>query len=64
YENRGFARAVISECMKRGLAQGVKEISISAWEEKTRRLYSSFGKAQVNQKVNYSVQTTKNTDQP
>lgn len=53
YENRGFAKIVISECIKRGISKGVKEFSISAWEEKTRKLYSSFGKVQVLKKVNY-----------
>ncbi len=54
YEHRGFAKIVISECIKRGISKGVKEFSISAWEEKTRRLYSSFGKSQALKKVNYS----------
>lgn len=53
YENRGLARVVISECIKRGVSKGVKEFSISAWEEKTRKLYSSFGKVQDNKKINY-----------
>ncbi len=53
YENRGFAKIVISECMKRGISRGVKEISISGWNEKTQRIYSSFGKSQVLKKVNY-----------
>lgn len=53
YENRGFAKAVISECIQRGINKGVKEFSISAWEEKTRKIYSSFGKAQAIKKVNY-----------
>lgn len=43
YQNRGFAKIVISECIRKGLDLGVLEFSISAWEEKTRRLYSSFG---------------------
>lgn len=51
YENRGFARAVISECIRRGMQKGVQEFSISAWEEKTRKLYSSFGKARVSRKI-------------
>lgn len=55
YENRGFAKVVISECIKRGINKGVKEFSISAWEEKTRKLYSSFGKAQAIKKVNYRI---------
>lgn len=53
YENRGFAKIVISECITRGISKGVKEFSISAWEEKTRKLYSSFGKTQVLKKINY-----------
>jgi len=44
---------VISECIKRGISRGVKEISISAWSEKTRKIYSSFGKPHVVKKVNY-----------
>ena len=55
YENRGLAKAVIRECMKRGIGKGVKEVSISAWEEKTRKLYSSFGKARAVKKVNYEI---------
>ena len=42
YENRGLAKAVISECIKRGIGKGVKEFSISAWEEKTRKLLVDF----------------------
>lgn len=55
YENRGFAKLVISECIKRGINKGVKEFSISAWEEKTRKIYSSFGKAQAIKKINYKI---------
>ena len=51
--NRGFAKIVISECIKRGISRGGKEISISAWEEKTRKIYSSFGKSHILKKVNY-----------
>ena len=54
YENRGFAKVVISECIKRGIALGVNKFSISAWEEKTRRLYSSFGKPEIVQKMKYN----------
>lgn len=53
YINRGFAKIMISECIKKGISRGVREISISAWEEKTRKLYSSFGKSHVLKKVNY-----------
>lgn len=35
--------------------KGVKECSISAWEEKTRKIYSSFGKAKALKKVNYKI---------
>lgn len=37
YENNGYAKAVIAKCIRRGILKGVKEISISAWEEKTRK---------------------------
>lgn len=53
FENRGFAKIVISECIRRGLDLGVLEISISAWEEKTRRLYSSFGYPVAMKKIKY-----------
>lgn len=53
YENRGLAKIVVSECIKKGIIMGVKEVSISAWEQKTRKIYSSFGKPQVLQKLNY-----------
>ncbi len=58
YVNRGFAKIMISECMKRGINRGVKEISISAWEEKTRKIYSSFGKSHALKKVNYKKSVT------
>lgn len=60
YENRGLAKAVIFECIKRGISKGAKEISISAWEEKTKKLYSSFGKAQVVEKINYTRKLPQN----
>ncbi len=53
YANRGFAKIMISECIKRGIIRGVREVSISAWTEKTRKIYSSFGKANNLKKVNY-----------
>lgn len=53
FENRGFAKIVISECIRRGLDLNVLEITISAWEEKTRRLYSSFGEPVVMKKIKY-----------
>lgn len=53
FENRGFAKIVISECIRRGLDLSVLEILISAWEEKTRRLYSSFGEPVAMKKIKY-----------
>lgn len=58
YVNRGFAKIMISECIKRGIRSGVKEVSISAWEEKTRKIYSSFGKSYVLKKINYKKSTS------
>lgn len=40
---RGYARAVIGECMRLGLERGMAKIHISGWNEETRKLYSSFG---------------------
>lgn len=57
YENRGFAKVVISECIRRGIDFGVTEISISAWEEKTRKLYSSFGEPVLLKKMKYKKET-------
>jgi len=51
YENRGFAKMVISECIRRGISLGVEKVEISAWEDKTRHLYSSFGKPVAVQKI-------------
>lgn len=53
YENRGFAKIVISECMKKGIALGANKFSISAWEEKTQHIYSSFGNPEIVQKIKY-----------
>lgn len=55
YENRGFAKAVISECIKRGIEKNVKKFLISAWNEKTRKVYSSFGESRMIKKVNYRI---------
>lgn len=51
YKNRGFAKMVISECIRRGISLGVEKVEISAWEDKTRHLYSSFGKPVAVQKI-------------
>lgn len=50
-EGRGFAKAVIAECIRRGLELGVKTCSISGWNEMTRHIYSSFGENKKNEKV-------------
>ena len=55
YENRGCAKLVISECIKRGISKGVTRFSISAWEDKTKKIYASFGKASISQKLHYRI---------
>lgn len=60
YENRGLAKLAISKCIENGLNKGVKEIVISAWNEKTRRLYSSFGRPQEITKVCYQRKSVEN----
>lgn len=55
YENKGFAKVVISECIKRGVLMGVKTFAISAWEDKTKKLYSSFGSCTETVKAFYKL---------
>lgn len=55
YENRGFAKLVIAECIRRGVGLGAAEVVISSWSQKTRRLYSSFGEAAGVQKIKYAI---------
>jgi hypothetical protein len=43
YRGKGYARKVIMECMKRGIERGMEKICISGWNDKTKKLYSSFG---------------------
>lgn len=58
YENRGFAKTVIAECMRKGISKGVKQFMISGWNEKTKKIYSSFGKPQADRKVSYRLEHT------
>lgn len=50
-EGRGFAKAVIMECIRRSLRLGAKKINISGWNSLTKHLYSSFGKNKKVQKI-------------
>ena len=53
YEGKGFAKTDISERIRRSIAMGIKEVSISGWNDITRHLYSSFGRCETIQKVCY-----------
>jgi ribosomal protein S18 acetylase RimI-like enzyme len=44
YRRRGFAGAVIRECVRRGRRRGIKAVQISGLNENTIRLYTSFGR--------------------
>jgi ribosomal protein S18 acetylase RimI-like enzyme len=44
YRRRGYAGAVIRECVRRGMARGIKAAQISGLNENTIRLYASFGR--------------------
>lgn len=50
-EGRGFAKAVIAECIRRSLEMGAKRVNISGWNPLTKHLYSGFGKNKKNQKI-------------
>lgn len=54
YENRGFAKIVICECIRKGIDFGVVEFSISGWNEKTKRIYSSFGEPTITKKFRFA----------
>ncbi len=45
FEGRGYARAVINECIRQGALRGVRYFSITAWNDLTHHLYSSFGQS-------------------
>lgn len=45
FEGRGYARAVINECIRQGALRGVRSFSITAWNDLTHHLYSSFGQS-------------------
>ncbi len=51
YENRGFVKKTTSKWNRRGLDFGVNRIEISAWEDKTKHLYASFGNPTAVQKI-------------
>lgn len=50
-EGRGFAKAVIAECIRRSLRMGAKKVNISGWNSLTQHLYSSFGRNKKIQKI-------------
>lgn len=50
-EGKGFAKAVIAECIRRSLEMGAKRVNISGWNSLTKHLYSGFGKNKKNQKI-------------
>lgn len=50
-EGKGFAKAVIVECIRRSLEMGAKRVNISGWDPLTKHLYSSFGKNKEIQKI-------------
>lgn len=57
-EGKGFAKAVIAECIRRSLNMGAKNVNISGWNSLTKHLYSGFGKNQKNQKIGVKKATT------
>lgn len=52
-EGRGYAKAVIAECIRRSMEMGAKRVNISGWNTLTKHLYSSFGKHTAIQKVEF-----------
>lgn len=52
-EGKGYAKAVIAECIRRSLRMGAKGVTISGWNPVTRHLYAGFGKMNENQKVSF-----------
>jgi ribosomal protein S18 acetylase RimI-like enzyme len=57
YRRRGFAGAVIRECVRRGATRGVKAAMISGLNENTIRLYSSFGSHRAIKRLEYRKPT-------
>ena len=45
--HRGLAKAVIGECIKRGLGRGVRTVQITGWNDETCHLYALFGEYTV-----------------
>ncbi len=50
-EGKGYAKAVIAECIRRCVEIGARKVNISGWNEVTKHLYSSFGKHTTIQKL-------------
>jgi ribosomal protein S18 acetylase RimI-like enzyme len=57
YRRRGFARAVIRDCVRRGSGRGIKAAMISGLNENTIRLYSSFGPHRAIKRLEYRKPT-------
>jgi ribosomal protein S18 acetylase RimI-like enzyme len=57
YRRRGFASAVIRECVRRGAARGIKAAQISGLNEQTIRLYTSFGRHEAIRHLQYRNST-------
>ena len=47
YRGRGLSKAVIGECIKRGLGRGVRTVQITGWNDETCHLYALFGEHTV-----------------
>ncbi len=52
-EGKGYAKAVIAECIRRSIEMGARKVNISGWNELTKHLYSSFGKHTTVQKLEF-----------
>jgi GNAT superfamily N-acetyltransferase len=57
YRHRGLAKAVIAECIKRGLSRGVITVQITGWNDETCHLYGSFGEHTVIIRHRYAYDT-------
>jgi ribosomal protein S18 acetylase RimI-like enzyme len=57
YRRRGFAGAVIGNCVRRGKTRGIQAVQISGLNEDTIRLYASFGSHQAIEHLEYRKPT-------
>ena len=57
HRRRGFAGAVIRDCVRRGATRGIQAVQISGLNENTIRLYSSFGRHQAIKHLEYRKPT-------